>query len=86
MVSSGETKTNPVLWWLVQGPKHTVKTYKKYRVNGFVFSTKYHDDTVITQDSGVCMKALTTFRAKKSDKRTLDACTMWYGVIKQIIE
>ena len=65
MVSSGEMETNPVLWRLVQGPKHTVKTYKKYRVNGFVFSTKYHDDTVVTQDSGVCMKALTTFRAKK---------------------
>ena len=63
-----------------------VKTYKTYRINGYVFSPKYHDDTVVTQDSGVCMKALTTFRAKKCDKRLNDAWTMWYGVIKQIIE
>jgi len=51
-----------------------------------VFSPKYHDDSVVTQDSGVCMKAWTAFRAKRSDKRLKDAWTMWYGVIKQIIE
>ena len=75
-----------MLWRLVQGPKHKVKTYKKYRTNGFVFSPKYHDDTVVTQDSGVCMKAWTQFRARKSDKNLKDAWTMYYGVIRQIIE
>ena len=34
-----------------------VKTYKKYRANGFVLFPMYHDDVVVTQDSGVCMKA-----------------------------
>ena len=63
-----------------------VKTYRKYYLNGFIFSSKYHDDTVVTQDSGVCMKAWTKFRARKSDKNLTDAWTMWYGVIKQIIE
>lgn len=75
-----------MLWRLVQGPKHEAKTFKKYRVNGFLFSPKYHDDTVVTKDSGACMKAWTTFRAKKDDKKLKDAWTMWYGVIKQIIE
>lgn len=75
-----------MLWRLVQGPKHEVKTYKKYRINGFVFSPKYHDGTLVAQDNGVCMKAWTSFRAKEGDKRLKDAWTMWYGVIKQIIE
>ena len=64
-MSSEQTETKAMLWRLVQGPSHIVKTYKKFCVNGFVFSSKYHDDTVVTQDSGVCMKAWTTFRAKK---------------------
>jgi len=85
-VTSKETKSKEMLWRLVQGPKHKVKTFKKYRVNGYMFSPKYHDDTVSTQDSGVCMKAWTEFRAKKSDKNLKEACTMWYGVIRQIIE
>ena len=63
-----------------------VKTYKRYRVNGFVYSPKYHVDTVVTQDNSVCMKAWTKFRVKKSDKRFKDAWTIWYGIIKQIIE
>ena len=85
-MSSGETRTKETLWRLVQGPKFSVKTFRKYRVNGFVFSPKYQDDRVITQDSGVCMKAWTQFRARKSDKNLKDAWTMWYGVIRQIIE
>ena len=57
-----------MLWRLVQGPKYMLKTYRKYHINGFVFSPKYHDDTLTTQNSGVCMKAWTKFRARKSDK------------------
>ncbi|EYU40698.1 hypothetical protein MIMGU_mgv1a021759mg, partial [Erythranthe guttata] len=86
LLLSKETETKAMMWRLVQGPRHEAKSYKKYRVNGFVFSPKYHDDIVVTQDSGVCMKAWTTFRAKKGDKRLKDAWTMWYGVIKQILE
>lgn len=40
----------------------------------------------LSQDSSVCMKAWTTFRARKNDQNFIDAWTMWYGVIRQIIE
>ena len=75
-MSSKETESKEMLWRLIQGPKHKVKTFKKYRVNGYMFSPKYHDDTVSTHDSGVCMKAWTEFRAKKSYKNLKEACTM----------
>jgi hypothetical protein len=65
---------------------HKVKTFKKYRVNGYVFSPKYYDDTVCTQDSGVYIKAITEFRARKSDTNLKEASIMWYGVIRQILE
>ena len=74
-----------MLWRLVKGPIKA-KTYKKYRVNGFVFSPKSHDDTITTQDSGVFMRAITSFTASRKDKNPIDATTMWYGIIKQIIE
>jgi hypothetical protein len=78
--------TDSKLWHLVQGPKFDCKTYRKYRINGFVFSPKYHDDSVVTQDSGVCITAITTFMASKKDKNPVDAKVMWYGIIKEIIE
>lgn len=65
---------------------HQAKTYRKYRINGFVFSTRSHDETVATQDSGVCMEAITSFTASRKDKIPVDASTKWYGVIEQILE
>lgn len=73
MVSSKETESKEMSWRLVEGPKYKVKTFKKYWVNDYLFSPKYHDDTVSTQDSGVCMKAWTEFRARKSDKNLKEA-------------
>ncbi|PIA27802.1 hypothetical protein AQUCO_07500017v1 [Aquilegia coerulea] len=75
--------TNSTLWRLVQGPLLQAKTYRKYRVKGFVFSPKYHDDTVVTHDSGVSIKAMTTFTTGRKDKNPID---VWYGIIKEIIE
>ncbi|OVA19201.1 hypothetical protein BVC80_525g6 [Macleaya cordata] len=81
-----EKKTDSELWRYVKGPLAQAKAYKKYRVNGFIFSPKSHDDTVATQDSGVCMEATTTFRASRKDKNPINQVTKWYGVIKQILE
>ncbi|OVA03948.1 hypothetical protein BVC80_1455g17 [Macleaya cordata] len=82
----GRKKTDSELWRYVEGPVGEAKEYKKYRVNGFIFSPKSHDDTVATQDSGVCMEATTTFRASRKDKHPIDQVTKWYGVIRQILE
>ncbi|OVA11871.1 protein of unknown function DUF4216 [Macleaya cordata] len=81
-----EKKTDSELWRYVEGPLAQAKAYKKYRVNGFIFSPKSHDDTVATQDSGVCMEATTIFRASRKDKNPINQVTKWYGVIKQILE
>ncbi|OVA07485.1 hypothetical protein BVC80_8237g4 [Macleaya cordata] len=55
--------------------------YTKYRVNGFVFSSNSKDDCLVTQDSGVSMRAITTFRASGEDKNPKEAMTTYYGVI-----
>lgn len=78
--------TDSQLWRLVQGPLHEAKTYRKYRVNGYVFSTMAHDETVVTQDSGVCIYAITTFMSGRKDKNPIDATFMYYGRIKEILE
>lgn len=78
--------TNTILWRLIRGPLPQAKTYWKFCINGFVFSTKSYDDTVVTQDSGVSINAIITFRASKKDKNVVDVPTMWYGVIQEILE
>lgn len=55
-------------------------------VNGFVFSSLSQESSRVTQDSGVCMNAVTTYRRKKGDKSPVDQMTKWYGIIKQILE
>ena len=78
--------TSSELWFFARGPLFKAKTFRKYHVNGYLFSTKSHDETVLTQDSGVCMSAITTFTSSRKDKNPIDASAMWYGVIKQILE
>lgn len=73
-------------WHYVSGPKWEAKTYLKYRVNGYVFSPQHYDDTLSTQDNGVCMDAITTFVASARDINPIDDDTTWYGIIKEIIE
>ncbi|XP_026437186.1 uncharacterized protein LOC113335301 [Papaver somniferum] len=80
-----ENKTDTLLWRYVRGPVDA-KEFVKYRVNGFVFSPKYHEEIVVSQDSGVCMTTNTTFRSKKGDKNPKNVLTKWYGVVNQIFE
>ena len=58
----------------------------KYQVNGFSFSTKKYEDRMVTQNSGVCMREITKFRASGKDKNYKEAETTYYGVIQQILE
>ena len=70
----------------MNGPKFKARSYMKYQVNGFIFSPKSYEERMVTQDSGVCMRAITKFRASGKDKNYKEAETMYYGVIQEIIE
>lgn len=62
------------------------KTHLKYRNNSYVFSPQHYSNTYLTQDSGVCMDAITTFIASAKYLNPMDNDTTWYDVIKEIIE
>lgn len=70
----------------ISGPKWKAITYLKYKVNGYTFSPQHYNDTISTQDSGVCMDAITTFVACSKDLNPTDDDTTWYGVNKEIME
>lgn len=75
-----------MLWRYVNGPQWEARTHLKYRINGYVFSPQHYDNKLSTQNSGVCMNAITTFVASAKDLNPTDDDTTWYGVIKEIIE
>ncbi|KAI3833778.1 hypothetical protein MKX03_016810, partial [Papaver bracteatum] len=55
-------KMNSKLWRYVK--RHVgAKEYNKYRVNGHIFASKSYklEHDRVTQDSGVCMEATTTY-------------------------
>ena len=45
-----------------------------------------YEDHMVTQDSGVCMRAITIFRVSGKDKKDKEAETTYYRVIQQILE
>ena len=47
---------------------------------------KKYEDRMVTQNSGVCMRAITKFRASGKDKNYKEVETTYYGVIQQILE
>ncbi|KAF6173069.1 hypothetical protein GIB67_009989 [Kingdonia uniflora] len=71
---------------LVDGLSFKVTSYKAYRVNGFVFCTADSESCKTTQNSGVKMKAMTNFVASTRDQNPREAETIYYGVVKEIIE
>ena len=77
---------NSLLWYYVSGPTWEAKTHLKYRINGYVFSPQHYDKTHSTQDSGVCMDAITMFIPSEKYLNSMDDDTTWYGVVKEIIE
>lgn len=79
-------ETNTTLWRLVNGPMYKATRYNKYCVNGFIFSSSSSDTNVVTQDSGVSMKAYTTFVAGRKDKNPKEGMMTYYGIIRDILE
>lgn len=71
---------------LVDGPSHVAKSYRSCAINGYVFCTYDSEVGTTTQNSGVCMKALTSFRSSAKDKNLVEEEVTYYGIVKQIIE
>ncbi|KAF6177120.1 hypothetical protein GIB67_005108 [Kingdonia uniflora] len=70
----------------VDGSSFKATSYKAYRVNGFVFCAADSESCKTTQNSGVKMKAITNFVASIRDQNPCGAKTIYYGVVKEIIE
>ncbi|KAF9594713.1 hypothetical protein IFM89_034696 [Coptis chinensis] len=70
---------------IVDGPSFTAVSYNRYTANGYVFYTSDSESTTTTQNSGVSMKAVTSFRAKPRIGTLLMTVT-YYGVVKRILE
>lgn len=71
---------------LAIGPDFMTTSYNAYWVNGYLFYTAEAEKHLITQNSGVCMDACTSFRASSRDTNLVDDDTTYYGILQQIIE
>ena len=63
-----------------------VQEYKKYRLNGYIFSAKVYKESTNVQNSRISYKPLTIFRASAKDKNLIEAKMTYYGVIQNIFE
>lgn len=79
-------QTNTTLWRLANGPLHKATRFKKYRVNGFIFSPSDTDECLVTQDSGVSMEAYSVFVSGRKDKNPKEGKMRYYGIIRDILE
>lgn len=77
---------NSVMKRLADGPSFEAISYNAYSVNGYVFHTLDAEMNKTTQNSGVSMKALTSFRSSVGDTNLVHEEASYYGVIKQILE
>lgn len=71
---------------VANGPDINVISYNSYEVNGYVFSTADSELNLTTQNSGVSMKAVGTFRSRASDTNLIDDSGTYYGIVKKILE
>ncbi|KAF9614193.1 hypothetical protein IFM89_015701 [Coptis chinensis] len=71
---------------IVDGPSFTAVSYNRYTANGYVFYTPDSESTTTTKNSGVSMKAVTSFRASTKDRNLVDDEVTYYGVVKRILE
>ncbi|XP_026427752.1 uncharacterized protein LOC113323636 isoform X2 [Papaver somniferum] len=79
-------EANSTLWRLVHGPLFKAQSYKRYQVNGFTFCAQDYQVGVLSQNSGVSMRAVTSYRAKSTDTEYLETEMTYYGVIMKIIK
>ncbi|XP_050207500.1 uncharacterized protein LOC126656920 [Mercurialis annua] len=61
---------------LAKGPLRLVRTFKRYRVNGFKFQTQAYGEEQLTMNSGVCVKGT----------QYVDSENDFYGFVTNIIE
>ncbi|CAH9128299.1 unnamed protein product [Cuscuta epithymum] len=71
---------------LVNGPDFDALAYKAYAVNGYIFYTADAELNSSTQNSGVSMNAVTSFRSSAKDKNLVEEEVTYYGIVKQILE
>ncbi|KAF9588114.1 hypothetical protein IFM89_007590 [Coptis chinensis] len=71
---------------IVDGPSFTAMSYNRYTANGYAFYTSDSESTTTTQNSGVSMRAVTSFRASAKDRNLIDDEVTYYGVVKRILE
>ncbi|KAF9620418.1 hypothetical protein IFM89_012595 [Coptis chinensis] len=71
---------------IVDGPSLTEVSYNRYTANGYVFYTSDSESTTTTHNSGVSMKAVTSFRASAKDRNLVDDEVTYYEVVKRILE
>lgn len=70
---------------LANGPNFVVKSYDKYRFNGFLFSTSSYELKLVgKQNSGISYKALTYFRSSAKDRNLIEAEMTYYGIVRDI--
>lgn len=72
--------------WLSMGPSFVAKKYSGYFVNGYRFYTMKRERNLVTQNSGVCLSALTDSFASRKDNNPISGDVMYYGCIEEIIE
>ncbi|KAF6141951.1 hypothetical protein GIB67_037919 [Kingdonia uniflora] len=60
---------------LVDGPSFKAISYKSYKVNGYVFCTSESEKHKTTKNSGVSMRAITSFISRVESRCLVDAVT-----------
>ena len=71
---------------LAKGPNRAANGYSGYKVNGYRFHTKQRDHKCTTQNSGICLTALTTSFTNSKDQNLIIGDVNYYGLIEEIIE
>lgn len=79
-------EANSTLWRLVHGPLFKAQSYKRYQVNGFTYCAQDYEGFFLSQNSGVSMRAITSYRDKSTDTDYQEKEMTYYGVIRKIIK
>ncbi|KAD3336511.1 hypothetical protein R6Q59_028656 [Mikania micrantha] len=74
------------LKWLARGPLRSVTRYSGYLVKGYRFHTKYREESLRTQNSGVVVTVEGENYASSRDRRPVHGVNNYYGKLNDIIE
>ncbi|KAF6165452.1 hypothetical protein GIB67_017934 [Kingdonia uniflora] len=65
---------------LMDGPSFKAISYKSYQVNGYVFYTSESEKHKTAQNSGVSMRAVTSFISRVGDRNPINEEVTYYGI------